>query len=78
VAPDRVHLGALTVWNRGGRATLWVVLNQPETEDPMPDRAGGLLLTGASGFVGQSVLARWLARSTRRAPRRTSARAGSA
>jgi thioester reductase-like protein len=30
----------------------------------MPDR-GGLLLTGASGFVGQSVLARWLARTDR-------------
>lgn len=28
-------------------------------------RAGGLLLTGASGFVGQSVLARWLARTDR-------------
>jgi long-chain acyl-CoA synthetase len=32
----------------------------------MPDsRRGGLLLTGASGFVGQSVLARWLARTDR-------------
>ena len=31
----------------------------------MSDRAGGLLLTGASGFVGQSVLARWLARTDR-------------
>ncbi|HMJ36532.1 MAG TPA: SDR family oxidoreductase [Baekduia sp.] len=28
-------------------------------------RRGGLLLTGASGFVGQSVLARWLARTDR-------------
>ncbi len=28
-------------------------------------RAGRLLLTGASGFVGQSVLARWLARTVR-------------
>jgi long-chain acyl-CoA synthetase len=27
--------------------------------------AGGLLLTGASGFVGQSVLSRWLARTDR-------------
>jgi thioester reductase-like protein len=31
----------------------------------MPERSGGLLLTGASGFVGQSVLARWLARTDR-------------
>jgi long-chain acyl-CoA synthetase len=32
----------------------------------MPERTGGgLLLTGASGFVGQSVLARWLARTDR-------------
>jgi long-chain acyl-CoA synthetase len=33
----------------------------------MPDATptGGLLLTGASGFVGQSVLARWLARTDR-------------
>jgi long-chain acyl-CoA synthetase len=31
----------------------------------MSERTGGLLLTGASGFVGQSVLARWLARTDR-------------
>ena len=31
----------------------------------MSDRAGGLLFTGASGFVGQSVLVRWLARTDR-------------
>jgi len=31
----------------------------------MPERRGGLLLTGASGFVGQSLLARWLARTDR-------------
>jgi nucleoside-diphosphate-sugar epimerase len=50
------------VWDRVGRATLGLCLARMTS---MSDRAGGLLLTGASGFVGQSVLARWLARTDR-------------